>query len=105
MQKLTNTILDGAIVEHFIEMMGNYPVGTLVRLDNNEIAIVYRPNPLDENAPLVRILIDGDGKRLRAPREQPLIGSDGTYYARIVTVVDPLLKSIDIGRLIASGNY
>ncbi len=105
MQKMTNTILDGAIVERFVEMMGNYPVGTLVRLDTNEVAIVHRPNPLDENAPLIRILIDGDGKRLRAPCEQALIGSDGSRYARIVAVVDPLLKNIDIGRLIASGNY
>jgi HD-GYP domain-containing protein (c-di-GMP phosphodiesterase class II) len=105
MQKMTNTILDGAIVERFVEMMGNYPVGTLVRLDTNEVAIVYRPNPLDENAPLVRILIDGDGNRLRVPREQALIGSDGSLYSEIVAVVDPLLKSIDIGQLIVSGNY
>lgn len=105
MQKLTNTILDGAFVERFIEMMGNYPVGSLVRLDTNEVAVVSRPNPLDENAPLVRILIDGDGRKLRAPREQALIGSDGSHYARIVAVVDPLLKNIDIGRLITSGHY
>ena len=105
MQKLENTILDGTIVQRFVEMMGNYPVGTLVRLDTNEVAIVYRPNPLDESAPLVRILIDGNGNRLRAPREQALIGPDGSCYARIVTVVDPLLKNIDIGRFIASGHY
>ncbi|MFA7404468.1 MAG: HD domain-containing phosphohydrolase [Pelobacteraceae bacterium] len=105
MQKLTNTILDGKIVERFVEMMGSYPVGTLVRLDTNEVAIVYRPNPLDEDAPLVRILIDGDGNRLRTPREQALVDQDGSNYARIVAVVDPLLKNIDIGRLIASGNY
>ncbi len=105
MQKMTNTILDGAIVERFIEMMGNYPVGTLVRLDNNEVAIVYRPNPLDENAPMVRILFDGDGTRLRAPREQALNSSDGSCYSQIVAVVDPLLKNIDIGKLFASRHY
>ncbi len=105
MQKMTNTILDGAIVERFIEMMGNYPVGTLVRLDNNEVAIVYRPNPLDENAPMVRILFDGDGVRLRAPREQVLNNPDGSCYSRIVAVVDPLLKNIDIGKLFASGQH
>ena len=105
MQTLTNTILDGAIVELFVEMMGDYPVGTLVRLDTNEVAIVFRPNPLDGSAPLVHVLIDGDGKKLRAPREQALIGPDGSLYARIVAVVDPLLKSIDIGQLIVSGNY
>lgn len=105
MMALANTVLNGTVVEHFVEMMGNYPVGTLVRLDTNEVAIVYRPDQLDENAPLVRILIDEDGKRLPAPREQALNNSDGSRYARIVAVVDPFLKSVDIGRLIASGNY
>ena len=105
MQKLTNTILNGALVERFVEMMGNYPVGTLVRLDTNEIAIVSRPNPLDENAPLVRILIDGDGTRLPVPRDQALVGPDGVQFSQIVAAVDPLLKCIDIGQLIASGHY
>lgn len=105
MLSLANTMLDGNIVEHFVKMMGTYPVGTLVRLDTNEVAIVYRPNPLDENAPLVRILIDKNGNRLRAPREQALVAQNGSCYAHIVAVVDPLLKSIDIGRLISSGNY
>lgn len=105
LQKLANTILDGAMVEHFIEMMGSYPVGTLVRLDTNEVAMVCRPNPLDESAPLVRILVDCDGTRLEVPREQVLIGPDGERYADIVAVVDPLLKNIDIGRLIAGGHH
>ncbi len=104
MQKLTDTILDGEVFARFVEMMGNYPVGTLVRLDTNEIAMVRRPNPLNENAPLVRVLIDGDGIRLHPPRKQALIEPDGSHYARIISVVDPLLKSIDIGQLIASGD-
>ena len=105
MQKMSNTILNGAIVERFVEMMGSYPVGTLVRLDTNEVALVYRPDQRDENAPLVHILIDEDGERLPAPRIQALIDSDGSRYAKIVAVVDPLLKNIDIGRLIGSGAY
>lgn len=104
-QKLAHTILDGAIVGRFIDMMGSYPVGTLVRLDTNEVAMVCRPNPLDESAPLVRILIDSDGARLPVPREQALIGPAGARYADIVAVVDPLLKNIDIGQLIESGYY
>jgi len=104
MQAMTNTILAGVVVEQFVKMMGTYPVGTLVRLDTNEVAIVYRPNPLDENAPLVRVLFEETGKRLRAPREQVLIDPDGTCYARIVGVVDPLLKNVDIGEWLTSGN-
>ena len=105
MQKLSGTFLDGSLVSSFIEMMGKYPVGTLVRLDTNEVAVIYRPNPLDEEAPLVRVLIERDGTRLKVPREQPLIEQDGDRYAHIVAVVDPLLKNIDVGKFVVSGNY
>jgi putative nucleotidyltransferase with HDIG domain len=105
MQKLAGTFLDGSLVARFIEMMGKYPVGTLVRLDTNEVAVVYRPNPLDEEAPMVRVLIERNGTRLSVPREQSLIEQDGTRYAQIVAVVDPLLKNIDVGKFVVSGNY
>jgi len=105
MQKLTGTFLDASLLASFIEMMGKYPVGTLVRLDTNEVAVVYRPNPLDEEAPVVRILIESDGTRLGVPREQPLVGKEGARYAEIVAVVDPLLKNIDVGKFVVSGNY
>jgi putative nucleotidyltransferase with HDIG domain len=105
MQKLTGTFLDASLLARFIEMMGKYPVGTLVRLDTNEVAVVYRPNSSDEEAPMVRILIEGDGTRLGVPREQSLIEQDGVRYAQIVAVVDPLLKNIDVGKFVVSGNY
>ncbi len=105
MQKLSGTYLDGSLVSGFIEMMGKYPVGTLVRLDTNEVGVVYRPNPLDEEAPIVRILVEANGSRLSVPREQPLVEQDGSRYARVVAVVDPLLKNIDVGKLVVSGKY
>jgi len=105
MQKLTGTFLDGSLLASFTEMMGKYPVGTMVRLDTNEVAVVYRPNPSDEESPLVRILIESDGTRLSVSREQSLIEQDGTRYSCIVGVVDPLLKNIDVGKFVVSGNY
>ncbi|HIJ95130.1 MAG TPA: HD domain-containing protein [Desulfuromonadales bacterium] len=105
MRKLTGTVLDGALMGQFVEMMGDYPVGTVVRLDTNEVAVVYRPNPLENEAPVVRILIDENGERLPVPREQSLVDHDGSRYASIVAVVDPFLKNLDIGRLVSSGNF
>jgi hypothetical protein len=66
---------------------------------------VYRPNPLDEHSPLVRILIDEDGKRMVVPREQALIEPDGARYAQIVAVVDPLQKNVNIGALTTEESY
>jgi putative nucleotidyltransferase with HDIG domain len=105
MQALMGTLLDGSLVSQFTGMMGKYPVGTMVRLDTNEVAVVYRPNPLDEEAPIVRILIDSDGTRLVVPREQMLVEKDGARYAAIVTTVDPLLKNIDVGKFVSSGHF
>jgi putative nucleotidyltransferase with HDIG domain len=100
MRKLAGTILNEDLVVRFTELMGKYPVGTLVRLDNNEVALVHRPNPLDEEAPVVRIVLGRDGSRLQPLREKRLVEPDGSNYARIVAEVDPLLKNIDVGSLI-----
>ncbi|RII31178.1 MAG: HD family phosphohydrolase [Geobacter sp.] len=105
MQKLAGTYLDGSLLVNFIDMMGKYPVGTLVRLDTNEVAVVYRPNPLDAETPMVKVLIEADGTRLSIPRKQPLVGQDGSRYADIVAIVDPALKNIDVGKFVAIGNY
>jgi hypothetical protein len=51
------------------------------------------------------VLFEADGKPLNMPREQPLVGRDGSLYASIVAVVDPGLKNIDVGKFVASGNY
>ena len=105
MQSLGGTMLDGELVELFSGMMGKYPVGSLVRLDTNEVAVVYRPNPLDQDFPVVRVLIDAGGKRLTAPRERMLLNKDGARYASIVALVDPVLKNINVGRFVADGAY
>ena len=105
MQKLVGTLLDGSLMKSFVDMMGKYPVGTMVRLDTNEVAVVCRPNPLDEETPIIRVLFEADGTRLELPRDQPLEEADGTRYADIVAVVNPSLKNIDIGKFVSSGNY
>lgn len=100
LEKMAGTLLDAEMVKSFSGMMGKYPVGTLVRLDTNEVAVVFRPNPLDEETPLVRVLYGADGVLLKAPRDLRLAQPDGSRYAGIVAVVDPLLKNIDVGKYI-----
>ncbi|KAF0221345.1 MAG: metal dependent [Geobacteraceae bacterium] len=93
---LSGSFLDGTLVNRFVEMMGKYPVGTLVRLDNNEIAVVFRPNPADCEAPIVKIIMDANGRKIEDPVTQRLADAAGIRYAAIVAVVDPMLKSIDV---------
>ena len=94
MRRLSGTSLNGELVEKFEEMMGEYPVGTLVRLDTNEIALVVKPHPMESVTPAVKVVMDSRGDVLEKPRLVSLAVSAGTRYASIVSSVDPLLKKI-----------
>jgi HD-GYP domain-containing protein (c-di-GMP phosphodiesterase class II) len=49
------------LLKVFINTIGIYPVGSVVRLNTNEIAIVSRTNPNDLVKPEVKIIADRDG--------------------------------------------
>jgi len=96
MRRLSGTSLNRELVEKFEQMMGRYPVGTLVRLDTNEIALVVKPNPVESVKPALKVIIDAQGVVLENPVLKSLILEDGSCYASIVSEVDPLLKNLDI---------
>lgn len=96
MRRISGTSLNSQLVERFERMMGEYPVGTLVRLDNNEIALVVRPHPMESRAPAVKVVIDARGNTVEKPRPVSLSPAEGTRYASIVATVDPLLKNVDL---------
>jgi HD-GYP domain-containing protein (c-di-GMP phosphodiesterase class II) len=98
MRRISGTSLSGDLVQKFEEMMGAYPVGTLVRLDTNEIALVVKPHPQESSEAAVKIIIDAQGTTLEKPVSISLALKDGTRHAKIVTMVDPLLKNIDVSR-------
>lgn len=102
LEGIAGSYLNGEIVGKFKEMMGLYPVGTLVRLDNNEIAVVCRPNLKHNNAPTVKIVLDSGGGKLAQPLRRKLMEEDGSCYASIVAVVDPLLKGIDVASYLSA---
>lgn len=49
------------LLKVFINTIGIYPVGSVVRLNTNEIAIVSRTNPDDLVKPEVKVIADQDG--------------------------------------------
>lgn len=96
MRRLSGTSLNAELVSKFEEMMGEYPVGTLVRLDNNEIALVMKPHPMESAEPAVKVLIAANGETLETPRMVSLAEREGGRYASIIAPVDPLLKNISV---------
>jgi putative nucleotidyltransferase with HDIG domain len=97
-RRLSGTSLNGELVDKFEEMMGRYPVGTLVRLDTNEIALVVRPHPMESRLPSIKVIIDCNGEVLEKPKLISIALMDGLDHASIVSTVDPILKNIDIAR-------
>ena len=76
--------------------MGLYPVGSLVRLDTNEIGLVVKPHPMESKMPSIKVIIDSRGEVLAKPKLMSLASTDGNRLATIVAPVDPLLKNVDI---------
>ena len=90
--------MNGELVGKFEEMMGRYPVGTLVRLDTNEIALVVRPHPMKSRAPTLKVIIDRSGDVLEKPYLKSIVAPDGSLQESIVAIVDPLMKNVDVAR-------
>ncbi len=85
---------DQHLVRRFVQLLGIYPVGSLVRLNNDEIAVVLRVHAPDPYRPKVRVLIGADGARLELPRDVNLWETDGDRKASYPTnVVTPLNAS------------
>jgi HD-GYP domain-containing protein (c-di-GMP phosphodiesterase class II) len=93
---------DPIVVKALINLIGVYPIGTVVILDTFEVAIVAQANPDREylNRPLVRIAIDPYGSLLPAPG-LPLDlverGPDGQFLRSIVKVTNPDRYGLVVG--------
>jgi len=82
---------DQHLVRRFVQLIGIYPVGNIVKLNTGEVAVVrtvYAPDPY---RPHVRVLISREGKRLELPYELNLweTSDDSARPSSIVAPLDP----------------
>lgn len=96
MNSLSGKHFDPDTLKAFIGMIGFYPIGTVVRLSTNDIAIVTKTNPGDSLRPTVKVVFGGDGKQVDTPYEMDL-SAEGSAPV-IVAPIDPLAKGLDMGR-------
>jgi putative nucleotidyltransferase with HDIG domain len=92
MREVSGTSLHPGMVEKFAIALGPYPVGSLVRLDSNEIGLVVK---VDTNPALaeIKVIFTADGQ----PYEQPFrINLGPSQPRKIVAEVDPQSKGIDV---------
>jgi len=64
------------LVQQFIQAIGIYPVGSLVRLESNRLAVVLEQNPGVLLCPKVRVVRDLAGSRTLAPFDLDLAGPE-----------------------------
>ncbi len=96
MQGLAGEFLNPEMVKSFAKMMGKYPPGTLVRLETNEIALVWKANLNNQELPQIRVLFDAEGDLVEKPFTEKLEERQGNGV-KIVAVINPLTKGIDVG--------
>lgn len=102
MEKLSGRVIDPKYFDEFVKVLGIYPVGSLVRLDSNEIAVVIETYPVSPLAPRVKIVFDPDGRPLPAPLELDLSRPESCpgNPRFIVSTVDPLLYNVETANLV-----
>jgi putative nucleotidyltransferase with HDIG domain len=64
--------LDPNLVRRFVQILGIYPPGNLVKLSTGEIAVVLHVHAPDPHRPRVRVVFNADGARLELPFERNL---------------------------------
>jgi HD-GYP domain-containing protein (c-di-GMP phosphodiesterase class II) len=93
--------MDQIVVKAFINLLGIYPVGTLVVLDTFELAVVAAANSRQDalSRPIVKIVSDAQGNMLHPAPEIDLAIPDanGDYPRTIIKTADPDRYGINIG--------
>ena len=90
------TQFDQNLVRRFVQLLGIYPPGNLVRLTSGEIAVVTHTHAPDPHRPRVRVLFAKDGTRLDLPYDRNLWeGPHESDHDSIVAPVDATEYGID----------
>lgn len=92
LQQIAGTQLNPEYVQALTRVLGNYPVGSLVRLVSNEIGLIVDGDIEDMERGTIRILRDPSGHAL----ENPILQELDHKSQRIAGEVDPMLLNINI---------
>ena len=85
------------LLRRFVNLMGIFPVGTLVRLNTEEIGVVTQTHPEDPFRPQVKLIMNAKGEKLEAPLLTNTWDRDarGEFPRAVVEAVDAETVGID----------
>jgi putative nucleotidyltransferase with HDIG domain len=95
LQRNDGTQFDQHLVRRFAQLVGIYPAGNLVRLDNNAIAVVVKTHAPDPHRPRVRVIMTPEGTRLEHPYDLDLWEAREGQPQAIQAPIDPAVYQID----------
>lgn len=84
----SGTQIDPLLLKFFINIVGVFPLGSLVFLDTGELGIVYQSNPIFVDRPRVRVLIDSTGTKRDYIVDLSEKDSSGKFIRSIVKTLD-----------------
>ena len=87
----SGTRLDPHLLKQFILMVGVYPIGTLVLLDNNELGLVFENSTDQKLIDRPRVLIIADSSGIRTDNiviNLTDMDEEGNYKRSIVKTLD-----------------
>ncbi|GAB4287185.1 MAG: hypothetical protein Kow0067_11810 [Coriobacteriia bacterium] len=93
-----NKAYDPSLTKALVAMLGIYPMGAVVKLDDNSTAVVFRVNRDDLLRPRVKVVIDAEGRHLAEPHvvDLRLIDSTtGTFQHSIIECVPSVEAGIE----------
>src|SRR5471030_2621187 len=97
MDEQDNPAFNRVLLKRFVNLMGLFPVGNLVRLNTDEIAVVTAEHPTDPFRPQVKVIVDARGEKI----ETPFLANTwerndrGEFTHAVVEAVDPDSTDID----------
>jgi putative nucleotidyltransferase with HDIG domain len=86
---------DPHLVRRFVQLVGIYPAGNLVRLDTGEVAVVLQTHAEDPYRPRVRVLRDASGAEVTRVREINMWEQGEGPRAAVQAPLDPAEYGID----------
>ena len=92
-----NPAFNQVLLKRFVNLMGLFPIGTLVRLNTEELAVVTAEHPTDPFRPQVKILMDKAGETIEAPVLANTWERDdrGGYPYAVIEAIDPESVTVD----------
>jgi hypothetical protein len=97
-------VYDSSLLKLFINLLGVYPVGSLVLLNDGQIGLVIKNNPENPSSPKVRLIADQEGTKevpeiLDLSQDSSSSAEPGASRS-ILRCIDPQKYNLDLSQFI-----